>query len=254
MKTRIKGFTLIDLLVVIAIIAILASMLLPALNTAREMAKTTVCTNNLKQLGSCWDFYAADFNDYTPNCDDNSSFRGWDIQYYDLKYLSGSPLPLTVTGDFYNRNRNIIFDSYRCPVLLGYIPSSRFIDSAGRYRDNYGKVLRFAMNQYVTSRYNSDGSQIRYLKRNRQHGTAFGNLQPYKRWLQYEGSGAATLVDQQKKTLSELQAVDYEAVASLNAVYFVHGKGRRINVLFCDGHVDTQSYVGAEAAGNWRSL
>lgn len=66
LKMGAVGFTLIEMLVVIGIIAVLAAMLLPALSTAREKGRRTACLNNLSQFGKALEMYCIDYSQYFP--------------------------------------------------------------------------------------------------------------------------------------------------------------------------------------------
>lgn len=63
---RKKGFTLVELLVVISIIALLVSILMPALSKAREQAKLTVCITYVRQIVLAETYYALDHEDWLP--------------------------------------------------------------------------------------------------------------------------------------------------------------------------------------------
>jgi len=63
-RNRAENFTLVELLVVISVIAVLAGLLLPALNSAREKGHTAVCAGNMKQVGITSSLYSLDYDGY----------------------------------------------------------------------------------------------------------------------------------------------------------------------------------------------
>jgi len=77
------GFTLIELLVVIAIIAILAAILFPVFARAREAARKTSCTSNMKQLGTAFALYLSDYDQRFPMA------GWWDTGTYQAKEGAG---------------------------------------------------------------------------------------------------------------------------------------------------------------------
>ncbi len=94
-STKPTGFTLVELLVVIAVIAILISLLLPAVQSAREAARRTQCRNNLKQIGVALHNYHDVLRLFPPgyvagSADSTSTSPGWGWGAMLLPYLEQS--------------------------------------------------------------------------------------------------------------------------------------------------------------------
>jgi prepilin-type N-terminal cleavage/methylation domain-containing protein/prepilin-type processing-associated H-X9-DG protein len=142
-----SGFTLVELLTVIAIIALLAALLLPALSRARERARAIICLNNTKQLGLAWQMYAGDNDERLPyNLGmTGSSFRTdlnwvnnvmtWDLSSdnTNLATLTGASL-----GPFVSGNTSV----YRCP-------SDQALSSVQRAAGWTARIRSYSMNAMV---------------------------------------------------------------------------------------------------------
>jgi prepilin-type N-terminal cleavage/methylation domain-containing protein len=125
---RNKGFTLVEVLLVISIISLLAAILFPVFDTARRTSRRAVCLSNLRQIGMGIGMYAHDYDDRYPHgidpadveSDSWSSDPGFKTMLRQWGYLHEVLMPYTKT-----------FDIWHCPADVGFDGLDSHLDAAG---------------------------------------------------------------------------------------------------------------------------
>lgn len=146
MKHATRRFTLIELLITIAIIAILAGLLLPALKKAKDTADSTTCMNNMKNIGVACYQYVGDYNDYLPTG-----------SYYEM--LSNCLVIWSTTLSWYlypntKKDWYIYFCRMNHKFTKTSLPSTWLVAEAGTLRGTYSFYnMSYGINPYVAGYY-----------------------------------------------------------------------------------------------------
>jgi prepilin-type N-terminal cleavage/methylation domain-containing protein/prepilin-type processing-associated H-X9-DG protein len=156
--SRHRGFTLVELLVVSAVVSVIAALLLPALIAARAAPKSSVCISNLKQLYAACAMYASDYNGYLPPYQNQigvSVYAGPGQPYYKVpdkaEELVQSLEPYVKTADIWFCPSDYLarsdstegmlrhrFSSYKTDVFLGAWPVHGALSIEGTLRSPDG--------------------------------------------------------------------------------------------------------------------
>jgi len=174
---RYRGFTLVELLVVIAIIGVLVALLLPAVQAAREAARRSQCSNNLKQIGIGFQAFHSAHGHFAPgwtedNRDDRED-RGPNLSwgFHLLPYIEQSPLydqfdqnaqaASGTPGDNVIENIDLLgtsVETYRCPTALS--PYTESIAGQGAF---FPDIPEYGVSNYVGSASSCEVCQTGYL-------------------------------------------------------------------------------------------
>ena len=148
-----NAFTLVELLVVIAIIGTLVGLLLPAVQSAREAARQTSCSNNIRQFGLAMFNYESARGHFPPTDARTSSTAGWSLHARLLPYAEESAISSQLdfkatpfTGSFNNQTPAAQFATlFATPIPMLLCPS----DSAPKVNTCNGAT--YGGNNYMVS-------------------------------------------------------------------------------------------------------
>ncbi len=152
-----KRFTLVEMLVVITIIAILASLLLPAMEKALEEARRSTCVNNLKQIAGVQLTYATDHDGTLPLGSGGAWDNGRGIRLE--KIIAPYAGVLWASGDLH-----VIGGIFVCPsspVRVANCNANGSLNPSGVYtRYSHDGSTGQSLNSYAGNRYNSCGPGV----------------------------------------------------------------------------------------------